>query len=252
MSSDDDANSPKADAIDSLLARTGGAPSSERRLLDFVRRKFQKLQQEKKELEERVKDQEHSLEIIQTAQAWSLGNQISHGQAQKIKEVTSLLLQAKKARQDALNFSKIGKGALFEKLRVYKNMLQKERQEKKEMRERLVQAFEQAKFIKEKNKQLVDKRKKEREIWQQMIRQMRDKHYREFDKLKKELGEHDVQRHEKMRQLGNFGEKVMKELHNLQEHLNYVKAETIENVEAAAAQSPELSRGDADFFITQG
>lgn len=40
-------------------------------------------------------------------------------------------------------------------------------------------------MIKEKNKILEEKRKKEREIWQQMVRQMRDKHYREFDKLKK-------------------------------------------------------------------
>merc|ERR1711924_215460 len=104
MSSDDD--SPKVDAIDSLLSRTGIAPAGDKRLLDFVRKKFRKLQQEKRELQERVKDQEHSLEIIQTAQAWSLGNSMSQAQAQKIKEVTLLLLQAKKARQDALNFSK--------------------------------------------------------------------------------------------------------------------------------------------------
>lgn len=246
MSSDDEG---KHDAIDMLLYQTHDVSAGKNtRVLDFVRKKVRKIQQEKKDLEERVKDLEHSLEIIQTAQAWSLGNSMSHEQAQKIKEVTSLLLQAKKARQDALNFSKIGKGALFEKLRVYKNMLQKERQEKKEMRDRLAQAFEQARFIKEKNKQFEAKRKKEREIWQQMIRQMRDKHYREFEKLKKELGEYDVQKHERMRQLGNFGEKVMKELQNLQEHLNYVRQETIDNVDAA--QSPKNDTG-GDFFITQ-
>jgi len=215
---------------------------------DFVRRKVRKITQEKKELAERVKDLEHSLEIIQTAQAWSLGNSMTHEQAQKIKEVTSLLLQAKQARQEALNFSKIGKGALFEKLRVYRNMLQKERQEKKEMRDRLAQAFEQARFIKEKNKQFEEKRKKEREIWQHLIRQMRDKHYREFEKLKQELGEYDVQKHERMRQLGNFGEKVMKELQLLQDHLNYVRQETIDNVDAGMA-SPKHEVSGA--FITQ-
>merc|ERR1712232_338878 len=143
----------KHDSIDMLLYQTHAGSGKNTRVLDFVRKKVRKIQQEKKELEDRVKDLQHSLEIIQTAQAWSLGNSMTHEQAQKIKEVTSLLLQAKKARQDALNFSKIGKGALFEKLRVYRNMLQKERQEKKEMRDRLAQAFEQARFIKEKNKQ---------------------------------------------------------------------------------------------------
>ncbi|CAD7968642.1 unnamed protein product [Amoebophrya sp. A25] len=232
------------DAIDKLL---GNGENRQPRLLDFVRRKFRGLMQEKKELQERVKDLEHTVDIIQTAQAWTLGNQMSHAQAQKVKEVTSLLLQAKKARQDALNFSKVGKAALFEKLRVYKNQLNREKAEKKEMRDRLIQAFEQARIIKDKNAKIEEKRKKEREIWQQMIRQMRDKHYREFDKLKKELGEHDVQKQERMHQLGNFGEKVMEELQNLQEHLSFVKAETIENVEAAA-RSPAAS----DFFITQG
>eukprot|EP00391_Amoebophrya_sp_Ameob2_P009584 CAMPEP_0178998576 /NCGR_PEP_ID=MMETSP0795-20121207/9585_1 /TAXON_ID=88552 /ORGANISM="Amoebophrya sp., Strain Ameob2" /LENGTH=252 /DNA_ID=CAMNT_0020691261 /DNA_START=316 /DNA_END=1074 /DNA_ORIENTATION=- len=234
------------DAIDGLLGK-GLDPDGQQRLLDFVRRKFRVLTNEKKELMDRVQDLEHSLDIIQTAQAWSLGNQMSHQQAQKVKEVTSLLLQAKKARADALAFSKVGKPALFEKLRVYKNQLNREKAEKKEMRERLIQAFEQAKVIKEKHQKLEEKRRKEREIWQQMIRQMRDKHYREFDKLKIELGEHDVQKQERLQQLGNFGEKVMAELQNLQEHLSYVKAETIENVEAAA-KSPVAG----EFFITQG
>lgn len=130
----------RVDAIDMLLAATGGGDDKKdaSRVLDFVRKKFQRVASEKQELEERVKDLEHSLEIIQTAQAWSLGNGVSVEKAQKIKEVTSLLMQAKKARQDALNFSKIGKGALFEKLRSYKNQLNKEKREKMEMRERLV------------------------------------------------------------------------------------------------------------------
>lgn len=124
------------------------------------------------------------------------------------------------------------------------------------MRERLIQAFDQAKSIKEKNKALEEGRTKERQVWQQMIRQMRDKHYREFDKLKRELGELDVQKHERMRQLGNFGEKVMKELHNLQEHLNVVKHETIENVSVdfGGIQNSQIQgvEDENDFFITQG
>ena len=65
-----------------------------------------------------------------------------------------------------------------------------------------------------------------------------------------------------MRQLGNFGEKVMKELQNLQEHLNVVKHETIENVSvelpmgtsatfAGGGGSPSGNSDDAGFFMTQ-
>lgn len=73
-SSDDEdfGNEGPNDAIDALLAKTQEVQASSdphnRRLLDFVRAKFQILRKEKRDLEDRVKDLEHSLEIIQTAQ----------------------------------------------------------------------------------------------------------------------------------------------------------------------------------------
>jgi len=245
MSSDDET---KHDAIDLLLAQSR-PDDSETRVLDFVRKKVRALQSEKKELQSRVRDLEHTLEIVQTAQAWSLSNTVSHEQAARMKDVTSLLLQAKKARQEALNFSKVGKGALFEKLRVYKGMLQRERQEKAQMRERLAQAFEQAKYLRDQNRSFEERRKKERDLWQRMVRELRDKQHRELEKLKQDLGEYDVQKHERLRQLGNFGEKVMGELQALQEHLSYVRAETIDSVDAAGGASGPGDEGD--FFITQ-
>lgn len=63
--SENDAEKP--DAIDTLLANTNDTSGiHQRRLLDFVRKRFIKLKKEKKELEEKCKDLEHSLEIVQT------------------------------------------------------------------------------------------------------------------------------------------------------------------------------------------
>ena len=53
----------KIDAIDTLLATTNDA-QGQKRLLDFVRRRFRQLKKEKKELAEKCKDLEHSLEIV--------------------------------------------------------------------------------------------------------------------------------------------------------------------------------------------
>ena len=57
----------QADPIDSLLANQT-IPGQQTRLLDFVRRKFRELQRANHALQEKVRDLEHSHEIIQTAQ----------------------------------------------------------------------------------------------------------------------------------------------------------------------------------------
>merc|ERR1719487_399725 len=141
-----------------------------------------------------------------------------------------LLHQAKLARQEAMNFSKVGKGVLYEKLRTYKNMLRRERQEKREMKERLVNAFEHARIIKEQNKRLLEKQRREREGWQQLIRNIKEKQRAELQKLKDELGSQSASKLDRMRQLSQFGERVMRELGALQEHLQEVRQETVDNV----------------------
>ena len=42
-------------------------------------------------------------------------------QAAKVKEVTALIMEARTARQEAQNFSKVGKGGLVEELKSYPN-----------------------------------------------------------------------------------------------------------------------------------
>lgn len=227
------ASSGAPDPIDGLLASRGRpdvAGMMPPRVLDFVRTKFRKLKEENKALQERVTDLEHTLSIVQTAQTWSQGNMMSPEQAAKVQEVTALLQQAKLARQEAMNFSKVGKGVLYEKLRSCKNALRRERQEKREMKERLVHAFEHARIIKEQNDRMKEKVRRERDGWQQLIRDIKEKQRAEIQRLKDELGTQHGAKMDRMRQLSQFGERVMKELGALQEHLTEVRQETVDNV----------------------
>lgn len=267
---DDDLSDP----VDSLLAVTEAENVKPDRALDFVRARFRSLKQENKDLKERVADLEHTLAIVQTAQQWSQGNMMSQEQAQKVREMTMLLQQAKVARDDAANFSKVGKAALYEKLRTYKNTLRKEREEKREMRERLANAFEHAKVIKEENKKLAEKQRREREGWQEMIRGMKDRHRKELAKLQGEMSSRDDKQEERQRQLSHFGERVIQELSSLQQHLQEVRQETVDNVviegddefeerlygaargtaghssDEAPISDDDMQKGDG-FFITQ-
>merc|ERR1719473_796232 len=200
------------------------------RPMDFVRLRFKKLKEENKDLQNQVEDLKHTLAIVQTAQQWSQGNLMSQDQAQKVKEMTMLLQQAKAARDDAANFSKVGKAAMYEKVRQYKTALKKERQEKAEMKERLTNAFEHARVIKEENKKLAEKQKREREGWQEFVREMKERHKKDMDRLKGEVETHDEKRDERQKQLSHFGERVMQELSSLQQHLQEVRQETVDNV----------------------
>jgi chromosome segregation ATPase len=267
------------DPVDSLLAMKDADKGRAERPMDFVRARFKKLKEENKDLRNQVADLKHTLAIVQTAQQWSQGNLMSQEQAQKVKEMTMLLQQAKAARDDAANFSKVGKAAMYEKVRQYKTALKKEREEKREMKERLNNAFEHARVIKEENKKLADKQKREREGWQEFVRDMKERHRKEMSKMQGDLEGQDEKRDERQKQLSHFGERVMQELSSLQQHLQEVRQETVDNVvlegdeefeerilggkgglraswsedEANLSPSDDDARGGASsgFFITQ-
>ena len=50
-------------------------------------------------------------------------NTMTPEQAAKVKEVTALIMEARTARQEAQNFSKVGKGGLVEELKAYPSKL---------------------------------------------------------------------------------------------------------------------------------
>lgn len=210
------------DPVDALLVMTE-APAP--RAMDFVRGKFRRLKEENKELHARVADLEHTLSIVQTAQQWSLANGMSAQQAQKVREVTALLQQAKQAREEAANFSRVGRPALYEKLRAAKHTVKRERQNCAEMRERLVNAFDYARDIREQHQALLDKHQSEREGWQSLINDLRDRHRSELAKLQQALSGAGVPARTGQRISGRFDERGQEDLSALQQHLNSVQEE---------------------------
>ena len=135
------------------------------RPLDFIRERMAELKHRNFELENRCADLEHTLSIVQTAQSWSRGNAMTSDQAQKLFDVTRLLMQVTKAKKEALSFSQAGKGQLNEKIVHYKHVAKQERSEKKEMRERLQLAFRQSNEMRKKYASLKHKYETEQEGW---------------------------------------------------------------------------------------
>jgi hypothetical protein len=243
---DGDSDEGPLDPIDQLQAGAA-APGREGALMDFVRQKVNTLSKENKELHARVADLESTLAIVQTAQKWSEENTMTPEQAAKVKEVTALLMEARTARQEALNFSKVGKGALYEQIRQLKTTLKKERGEKKEMKQRLANAFQHSKQIKDEHVRLVAKQEQERQGWRKLIRKVQDRHRDEIGQLQQAVGSQAEQAQQRMKQVNQFGERVMKELTQLQDHLHGVKEDTMAGVLSDEEEDPNSD----SFFITQ-
>eukprot|EP00397_Hematodinium_sp_SG-2012_P028258 GEMP01029743.1.p1 GENE.GEMP01029743.1~~GEMP01029743.1.p1 ORF type:complete len:258 (+),score=89.36 GEMP01029743.1:1018-1791(+) len=231
------------------------------KVLDFVRERMRTLKVENKQLREKVHDMDVSLAILQTAQNYG-GASGTLPNEHKMKEVALLLMEAKKAKQEASDFSKVGKAAMYEKLRISKNMLSRERMEKREMKERLKTAFEHIKYIKAQYAQRDMKRMQEREAWQTIVRKIKGEHMREMRRLQDDFGQDSSVKQDRARQLGQFGERVMRELQQLQVHLDLVKKETVDTVQHEAPASaptggkldsslPAMPSSHNQFFITQ-
>merc|ERR1719335_1391674 len=167
-----------SDPVDMLLAMTEDPNKGKPRTLDFVRVKFRDLKSENKRLRERVADLEQTLSIVQTAQEWTMGKGMTPEQAEKMREIKSLLEQARQARADMQNFSTNSKAALYEKLRSTKIQLKKEREEKLQMKERLLHAFDRARVIKENHAQMYEQANEERRSWEATVQNHAQMHER--------------------------------------------------------------------------
>ncbi|KAF4748689.1 hypothetical protein FOZ62_010966, partial [Perkinsus olseni] len=63
----------------------------------------------------------------------------------------------------------------------------------------------------------------ERAQWQRLVRRLKESHMENMQQLRQEIGEQSVHAVERVRQLNQFGERVMSELTELQEHLALVR-----------------------------
>jgi len=224
-----------SDPVDMLLAMTEDPNKGKARTLDFVRVKFKDLKSENKRLRERVADLEQTLSIVQTAQEWTMGKGMTQEQAEKMREIKNLLEQAKQARAEMQNFSSNSKAALYERLRSTKIMLKKERQEKLEMKERLLHAFDRARELKEHHAQMQEQADDERRRHEATVQSIRDRHKRELMRLQ---GEGAVMQADRQEQFSYFGEQVVEDLQQLQMHLREVRNLTVDNILIESVQGP--------------
>mmetsp|Transcript_46650 Transcript_46650/g.110929 ORF Transcript_46650/g.110929 Transcript_46650/m.110929 type:complete len:269 (+) Transcript_46650:50-856(+) len=214
------------DPVDQLIAAADDS-ADKARPLDFVRAKVRALKQENKKLRERVADLEQTLSIVQTAQEWSAGKGMTPEQIEKMKEIKALLEQAKKAKEELNNFSNVGRAAMYDKLRSTKFQLKKEREEKLQMKARLVHVFDHARQIRDQHQELVQKHQLDQEHWHEIVRNMKERHKRTLQKLH---GEGAALAADRQEQYSQFGEQVMQDLTALQQHLREVKQETVGDV----------------------
>merc|ERR1719350_554810 len=158
-------------------------------------------------------------------------------QQEKVKEIRILLESAKKAREDMKNFSGASREAMFEKLRNCKAALRREKQEKLEMKDRLVHALDHTRTVQRQHRDLAKQHIEETERWQELVRDMKERHRRELLRLQ---GTGAVTEADRQDQLSFFGEQVIDGLTALQQHLRDIRRETIDNVLL------EEEPGDAD------
>jgi len=224
------------DPVDILLAMTEDPNKGKPRTLDFVRVKFKAMKAENKRLRERVADLEQTLSIVQTAQEWTMGKGMTQEQADKMREIRGLLEQAKQARADLQNFSANSKAALYEKLRSTKIQLKKEKEEKREMKERLLHAFARARDLKDHHSQMQSQVDEERQSWQATVQSLRDRHKKELMRLQ---GEGAVMQADRQEQFSYFGEQVVEDLQQLQLHLQEVRRKTVDSIMIEPSPDPE-------------
>merc|ERR1719188_679534 len=148
-------------------------------------------------------------------------------QVEKMKEIKGLLEAAKRAREDLQNFSSTSRQALYEKLRSCKNALKREREEKREMKDRLLHAFDHARAIREQYDRLSRQQQDQNDKYQEKLRDMKQRHLRELRRLQGDGAAMESDRHD---QLSHFGEQVIGELSALQQHLKEVRQETVDSV----------------------
>merc|ERR1719189_537375 len=95
------------------------------------------------------------------------------------------------------------------------------------MKQRLVDAFDHARDIRKQYQQLSQQRQAEQEKWQDIVRDMKERHRRELRRLQ---GDGAVMESDRNDELSYFGEQVIDGLSSLQQHLSSLRHETVDTV----------------------
>ncbi|CAE8714799.1 unnamed protein product [Polarella glacialis] len=217
------------DPVDLLIAHTHAEdPANQQsRPLDFIRAKLSDLKKDNKKLRERVADLEQTLSIVQTAQEWTMGKGMTQEQAHRMQEIKALLEQADRAKKEMQNFTGASRAAMYEKLRACKAALRREKQDKLEMKDRLMHCFDHARAHRDMHRKLARQREEEHETWNNFLKEMKERHQRELRRL---AGDPAALASDRRDQLSHYGEQVMSELSALQQHLKEVRSETVDAV----------------------
>merc|ERR1712032_257070 len=117
--------------------------------------------------------------------------------------------------------------SLWEKLRTCKLALKKEKEDKREMKDRLLHAFEHVRQMREQHQRNVDRKHEEEDNFRRHIEEMKERHRRELRRLK---GDDAVMKADRHEQYSQYGEHVIEELTSLQHYVRDVRKETVDEV----------------------
>merc|ERR1712118_292737 len=96
---------------------------------------------------------------------------------------------------------------------------------KREMKQRLLHAFNQARVLKEEHAAFLEKQQEERLGRDKLLQKVRERHRAEMEQLEHAVSKQTEQTQKRMEQVTSFGERVMADLNELQEQMRMVRDE---------------------------
>ena len=214
-------------------ALSGAAMSSSNRSLDFVRSRMKALEIEKNALQLRLSEAERELSHFQSAQAIALeradegqSDGWSQIQADKVREMTLVFAKAQEGVK-ALRAKEYKTRRETEKFILLKHALQREREDKAAMHERLEQAFAQGKSLLIENQALKAQLDKQNKIASNDIKRLRGLYEKELESVRNKIDMSEPNQHQSV--VNAIVQKFITDLDALQDKLKKAH-ETVTNI----------------------
>jgi hypothetical protein len=193
--------------------------------LDFVRERLAAAERANAELRGRLEESERRLTVLQTAQAWALDDSgcWSETQSQKVKELTLLLERAHEAEKTLKKAESKQQGGVSKKVLLLRHQVEREKQEKLEMYERMQKAFEGAKLLRQENHTLRRLLREERANFGAETKKIRQNYQREIDRFRNEIETQTLFTATKAAALNAISRRVVDDLQVLEQKLAEVQ-----------------------------